>query len=126
MVDRLKGKVAVVIGQGNVATDVCRILCKTVDELRGTDITQRALEVLAESNIEEVHMIGRRGPVQAAFTPTEIREFGDLVAKGIIDPAKVCRMALENAGSVAGMVLTTRSLITDEKEPNDPDHVHQF
>jgi ferredoxin--NADP+ reductase len=74
----LSHEVAVVIGQGNVAMDVCRILCKTVDELKETDITQNALDALAESKIKEVHMIGRRGPVQAAFTPIEIREFGEL------------------------------------------------
>lgn len=71
-------EVAVVIGQGNVAMDVCRILLKTVDELKNTDITQNALEVLASSKIREVHCYGRRGPVQAAFTPIEIREFGEL------------------------------------------------
>ena len=74
----LSQKAAVVIGQGNVAVDVCRILCKTVDELKHTDIAQHALEALAKSRIEEVHMIGRRGPAQAAFTPVEIREFGEL------------------------------------------------
>ena len=74
----LSGEVAVVIGQGNVAMDVCRILSKTVDELKNTDIAQHALDVLAKSNIKEIHMIGRRGPVQAAFTPVEIREFGEL------------------------------------------------
>ncbi len=71
-------KVAVVIGQGNVAIDVCRILCKTIDELKDTDIAQHALEALAQSKIEAVHMIGRRGPAQTAFTPVEIREFGEL------------------------------------------------
>ena len=56
-----------------VAVDVARILCKTVDELSNTDITARALEVLAESRVREVRMIGRRGPVQAAFTPPEMK-----------------------------------------------------
>lgn len=74
----LSNEVAVVIGQGNVAVDVCRILCKTVDELKNTDISKKALDVLSTSKIREVHMIGRRGPVQAAFTPVEIREFGEL------------------------------------------------
>ena len=55
---------AVVIGQGNVAIDVCRILCKTVEELSTTDIAQHALDQLAESKIRNVYMIGRRGPVQ--------------------------------------------------------------
>ena len=90
----LQTEVAVVIGQGNVATDVCRILCKTIPELKNTDITQQALEGLADSKIREVHMIGRRGPVQAAFTPAEIREFGDLAdCDPVVDPAE-----LENLG----------------------------
>ncbi len=71
-------EVAVVIGQGNVAVDVARILSKTVDELKHTDITARALDVLASSQVREVHMVGRRGPIQAAFTPPEIKEFGSL------------------------------------------------
>ena len=84
----LSHEVATVIGQGNVAMDVSRILCKTVDELKNTDITQRALEVLATSKIKEVHLIGRRGPIQAAFTPPEIREFGELAdCDPIVNPA---------------------------------------
>lgn len=74
----LSRKVAVVIGQGNVAMDVSRILCKAVDELKHTDIAQHALEALAESKVREVHLVGRRGPAQAAFTPPEIKEFGEL------------------------------------------------
>ncbi len=74
----LSGKVAVVVGQGNVAADVCRILCKTADELKNTDIARHALDALRRSKIEEVHMVGRRSPAQAAFTPAEIREFGEL------------------------------------------------
>lgn len=74
----LSQEVAVVIGQGNVAMDVARILCKTVEELKSTDIAQYALDALANSNVKEVHLIGRRGPVQAAFTPPEIKEFGEL------------------------------------------------
>ena len=74
----LSHETAVVIGQGNVAVDVTRILSKTVDELANTDIADHALEALAESKVREVHMIGRRGPVQAAFTSKEIRELGEL------------------------------------------------
>ena len=72
-------EVAVVIGQGNVAMDVSRILSKTVDELRQTDIADYALEALSQSKIREVHLVGRRGPAQAKFTPPEIREIGELV-----------------------------------------------
>lgn len=75
----LSHDVAVIIGQGNVAADVSRILSKTVDELRHTDIAQHALDTLAESKIKEIHVIGRRGPAQAKFTPKELREFGELL-----------------------------------------------
>ncbi len=78
---------AVVIGQGNVAVDVCRILAKTADELRHTDIAAHALDVLAESRIRDIHMIGRRGPAQAKFTHPELRELGELADCGlIVDP----------------------------------------
>lgn len=83
----LSQEVAVVIGQGNVAMDVGRILAKSVDELKNTDIAQHALDVLAASKIRKVYVIGRRGPVQAAFTPPEIREFGELADCGpVVDP----------------------------------------
>ena len=72
-------EIAVIIGQGNVAMDVARILSKTTDELKKTDITQHALEVLAESKIKEVHVYGRRGPVQASFTSPEIKEMDELI-----------------------------------------------
>ncbi|KNE60855.1 hypothetical protein AMAG_06620 [Allomyces macrogynus ATCC 38327] len=65
---------AVVLGHGNVALDVARILLTSVDALRGTDISERALATLANSTIRHVHVVGRRGPVQAAFTAKELRE----------------------------------------------------
>jgi ferredoxin--NADP+ reductase len=68
----LSSESAIVIGQGNVAIDVCRILAKSVDELRKTDIASHALDVLAESRIREIHLIGRRGPVQARFTTNDL------------------------------------------------------
>lgn len=82
----LSQEVAVIIGQGNVAADVARILSKSVDELKTTDIAQYALDVLAESKIKEIHVIGRRGPAQAKFTNKELREFGELThCDAIID-----------------------------------------
>ncbi|XP_031640785.1 NADPH:adrenodoxin oxidoreductase, mitochondrial [Contarinia nasturtii] len=66
------------IGQGNVAVDVARILLSPIDALRKTDITSRALSTLAESNIRMVHLVGRRGPLQAAFTIKELREMLNL------------------------------------------------
>lgn len=74
----LSAEVAVVVGQGNVAMDVSRILAKTIDELKETDIADHALDALAESKVREIHLIGRRGPVQAKFTQPEIKEIGEL------------------------------------------------
>lgn len=101
----LSGETAVVVGQGNVAMDVSRILAKNVDELRTTDIAEHALDALAESNIKRVHLVGRRGPVQAKFTPPEIREIGELAeCDVIVDPAAMIlddpnRIELEHAES---------------------------
>ncbi|MBM4185590.1 MAG: NADP oxidoreductase, partial [Gemmatimonadetes bacterium] len=67
-----------VVGVGNVAVDVARILSKTPDELAKTDIADHALEALRRSKIREVTMLGRRGPAQAAFTNPEVRELGEL------------------------------------------------
>ena len=69
---------ATVIGHGNVALDVARILAKTADELRRTDIAAHALEVLAESRIREIHVVGRGRPPQAKFSAKELRDFLDL------------------------------------------------
>jgi ferredoxin--NADP+ reductase len=69
---------AVVIGNGNVAADVARILMLSPRELRRTDIADHALDALVESRIEEVVVIGRRGPAQVAFTSAELRELGHI------------------------------------------------
>lgn len=83
----LSAKSVVVIGVGNVAVDVARILCRTPEELAATDIADHALEKLRESQVREVHMLGRRGPVQAAFTPPEAKELGMLEgADAIVRP----------------------------------------
>ena len=74
----LSGERAVVIGNGNVAADVARMLALTRDELATTDVADHALEVLAESNIREIVVLGRRGPAQAAFTNPELLELGEM------------------------------------------------
>lgn len=68
----------VVVGVGNVAVDVARVLSKTPDELAKTDIADHALEALRKSKVREVTVLGRRGPAQAAFTNPEVRELGEL------------------------------------------------
>ena len=82
---------AVVVGNGNVALDVARILVSDPDALANTDIANHALELLHARGVEEVVVLGRRGPLQATFTTLELRELGDLEAMAdvdvIVDPA---------------------------------------
>ncbi len=67
-----------VVGVGNVAVDVARILCRTPEELATTDTADYAIEALRASRVKEVYLLGRRGPVQAAFTNPEVKELGEL------------------------------------------------
>jgi ferredoxin--NADP+ reductase len=96
---------AVVIGNGNVAVDVARMLSLSHDELRTTDIADHALDTLRESRVKSVTLLGRRGPVQAAFTTPELRELGDLEsADVVVDPTDLAfddhsRAALEDGAS---------------------------
>jgi ferredoxin--NADP+ reductase len=81
---------AVVIGNGNVAMDVARMLALTDGELRGTDTADHAIEQLDRKRIREIVVLGRRGPVQAAFTNPEIKELGEMEdADIVVDPAEV-------------------------------------
>jgi ferredoxin--NADP+ reductase len=75
---------AVVIGNGNVAVDVARMLSLSHDELRTTDIADHALQAMGESRISSVTLLGRRGPVQAAFTTPELRELGELERADVV------------------------------------------
>ncbi|EMF01714.1 FAD-dependent oxidoreductase [Streptomyces mobaraensis NBRC 13819 = DSM 40847] len=74
----LPARSAVVIGVGNVAVDVARVLARGADEFRTTDVPHAALAALAASRVRDVHMVGRRGPAQAKFTTKELRELGGL------------------------------------------------
>ena len=86
----LSGERAVVIGNGNVAMDVARMLALTDGELRQTDTADHAIELLDRSQIREIVVLGRRGPVQAAFTNPEIRELGEMEdADVVVDPSDV-------------------------------------
>lgn len=81
---------AVVIGNGNVAVDVARILARDRDELATTDIADHALRALREGGVREVLMLGRRGPAQAKFTSAELKEFGELKNVDVrVDPAQL-------------------------------------
>jgi ferredoxin--NADP+ reductase len=86
----LSAERAVVVGNGNVATDVARMLALTREELAQTDVADHALEVLAESNVREIVVLGRRGPAQAAFTNPELLELGDMTDADVyVDPGDV-------------------------------------
>src|SRR5215218_2997357 len=78
---------AVVIGTGNVALDVARMLALTPEELAPTDTTDAAIEAISNSRIADIVVLGRRGPAQAAFTTPELAELVDLAgADVVVDP----------------------------------------
>jgi ferredoxin--NADP+ reductase len=88
----------VVVGNGNVAMDVTRILVSDPDDLAKTDMADHAIEALRQSQVREVVMLGRRGPAQAAFTTPELKEFGELPGVDVIvDPADLELDALSAA-----------------------------
>jgi ferredoxin--NADP+ reductase len=79
---------AVVIGNGNVALDVARMLALTHEELAPTDATDASIAAIERSPIREIVVVGRRGPAQAAFTTPELQEMGELAgADAVVDPA---------------------------------------
>ncbi len=88
---------AAVVGIGNVAVDVARILCKTHAELSETDMADYALDALKSSNVKNVYVLGRRGPAQAAFTPPEIKEMGELTVTDV--HVKVDEATLDDASA---------------------------
>jgi ferredoxin--NADP+ reductase len=90
----LSVKRAIVIGNGNVALDVARMLTLTHDELRVTDTADHALHALRESEVEEIVVVGRRGPAQAAFTNPELLELGELADADVIVDAEELERAL--------------------------------
>jgi len=123
----LSGPRAVVIGNGNVAVDVARMLMLTPGELAVTDTADEALAALAGSGIEEVVVLGRRGPAQAAYTTPELRELGELQdADVIVDPADVeldAASAAWLAGEDAGRTTRDNVEIVRHYATRDP-HGH--
>ncbi|MFZ0229653.1 MAG: FAD-dependent oxidoreductase [Mycobacterium sp.] len=101
MMTDLSGRRAVVIGNGNVALDVARILVTGPNVLALTDIADHALESLRPRSVEEVVVIGRRGPLQTAFTTPELRELTDLEGVDImVDPAQLQGITDDDAAAV--------------------------
>ena len=107
-VDLLSAERAVVIGNGNVALDVARMLVLAPSELAPTDTADHALEVLAASNVKEVVILGRRGPAQAAFTNPELLELGELADADVIVDADELERALATPDPDAQADITSR------------------
>jgi ferredoxin--NADP+ reductase len=94
---------AAVVGVGNVAIDVARMLVRTPEELEATDVADYALDALRQSRVREVFLLGRRGPAQAAFTNPEIKEIGEMAdADVIVRPDEVALDPLSQAELDAG------------------------
>ena len=99
-----------VIGAGNVAIDVARILAKHVDELRPTDIPHHVLDALEASRIRDIYLIGRRGPAQAKFTTAELRELGELANADVLIEPGALELDAASAEAVASRQALQRNL----------------
>jgi ferredoxin/flavodoxin---NADP+ reductase len=127
----LSGARAVVVGNGNVALDVARILVTEPDELAQTDIADHALESLRPKGVEEVIVIGRRGPLQTAFTTLELRELADLEnVDVIVDPADFENITEEDAAAVGKVckqnIKVLKSYVGKEPRPGHRRIVFRF
>ncbi|MFT5080536.1 MAG: ferredoxin--NADP+ reductase [Planctomycetota bacterium] len=124
--DLSKARRIAVVGNGNVAIDVCRILIQDPERLASTDIADYALETLRNSAVEEVILLGRRGPAQVAFSPKEIKELAELegvelfVRPGPMELDPVSRKWLES-GSAPKSATKNVAFLTkaSEQEPAD-------
>jgi len=112
----LSSKRAVVVGNGNVAVDVARMLMLSIDELAVTDITDHALEALRFSQVEEVILLGRRGPAQAAFTNPELLELSDLDLADVIVHPQDLELDPASAATLADADATTKRNIATLNE----------
>lgn len=98
-----------VVGVGNVAVDVARVLIRDPAELSGTDVSQPVLDALRASKVREVHVIGRRGPAQAKFTTKELRELGQLAGVDVVvDPAEADPDAFDATAGAARLADSDR------------------
>ncbi len=127
----LSHETAVVIGNGNVAMDVTRILASSIAELSRTDIADYALDALRESNVKQIIMLGRRGPAQAAYTNPELKEFGELEEAQVIvsenditlDELSAEYIADGNDRTAEKNVQLLRQYHQQERDPNKPKQI---
>jgi ferredoxin--NADP+ reductase len=109
-----------VIGVGNVAVDVARILIRDPAELRDTDVSQPVLDALMTSKVREVHMIGRRGPAQAKFTTKELRELGELEGVDVVvGPGEADLSAFDESGESERLATSDRHVRGNYKVISD-------
>jgi ferredoxin--NADP+ reductase len=124
-IDLLAARRAIVIGNGNVALDVARMLMLSAQELAPTDTADHALEVLAASRVQEVVIVGRRGPAQSAFTNPELLELGELSDAQVCIEAQEFEHALKTLDARAQENITSRRNVEIMREycerPTDPD-----
>jgi len=118
-----------VVGVGNVAIDVTRILAKSVDELLDTDIPQHVLDVLAESTVRDIYLLGRRGPAHAAFTTKELRELGELAEAQVIVNAADMELDSASQAVIADNKVAARNIDIlrewAQRKPDDrPRRIH--
>jgi ferredoxin--NADP+ reductase len=107
------GRTAVVVGNGNVAMDLARILLVPVADLHRTDIAEHALHALEQSQIREVIILGRRGPAQAAFTTKELRELGELPDCDVVVDATPEELAIPEGEDVSKTTLANLEVLRE-------------
>lgn len=124
---------AVVLGNGNVALDVVRLLCDTPERLRATDISDAALAALAASKVRTIHVIGRRGPVQASFGENEITELAGLADIAFrVDPAALVLSETDRAelegpdGDRRRIIVDTLRDLASRPPPSAPRRIVHF
>jgi ferredoxin/flavodoxin---NADP+ reductase len=111
---------AVVVGVGNVAIDVTRVLAKSRGELESTDMPDHVLMALERSSITDIHILGRRGPVQAAFTTKELRELGELADADVLVDARDLELDAVSEVELKGNKVAARNIEVLQDWANRP------
>ena len=123
-----RARSAVVVGNGNVALDIARLLAKTKDELIATDIVPAAADAMVRAPLNDIYVVGRRGPVEASFSFPELSEFGDLEeAQTLVDGANIpgdASAAEETVRKKKERNLRVLRTFAEEKASSKPVRVH--
>lgn len=106
----LSAEAAVIVGIGNVAMDVARVLARSADDLATTDIADVALEQLRDSHIRNIHVVARRGPVQAKCTPPELKELGEIDGVAVVVDGEDLELDAASERAMAGDRQATKNL----------------